>query len=61
MPNYFVPGVDTQAYPDSIRFLQERIGFETLYHAISMGNDLTDFRVPAEIQARIDRAEAETA
>jgi len=59
VPNYFVPGVDTQAYPDSIRFLQEHIGFETLYHAISMGNDLTDFRVPAEIQERIDRAEAE--
>ena len=59
VPNYFVPGVDTSAYPDSIRFLHERIGFQTLYHAISMGNDLTDFRVPAELQARIDRAEAE--
>ncbi|MCY3834714.1 MAG: GNAT family N-acetyltransferase [Chloroflexi bacterium] len=59
VPNYFVPGVDTQAYPDSIRFLRERIGFETLYHAISMGADLTNFRIPAEIQARIDRAEDE--
>ena len=59
VPNYFVPGVDTRAYPDTIRFLQERIGFETLYHAISMGADLTDFRVPAAMQARIDRAEAE--
>ena len=59
VPNYFVPGVDTQAYADSIRFLRERVGFETLYQAISMGNDLTDFRVPVEIQARIDRAETE--
>ena len=59
VPNYFVPGIDTRAYPDTIRFLQERIGFHTLYHAISMGNDLTDFRIPDEIQNRIERAEAD--
>ena len=59
VPNYFVPGVDTSAYPETIRFLTERQGFETLYHAISMGADLSGFLVPPEIQARIDRAEAE--
>lgn len=59
VPNYFVPGIDTRAYPDTIRFLQEHIGFETLYQAISMGNDLTDFRIPDAIQNRIERAEAE--
>ncbi len=59
VPNYFVPGVDTQAYPDTIRFMQERIGFETLYHAISMGADLSGFQVPDDIQARIERSEAE--
>ncbi len=57
VPNYFVPGIDTRAYPESIRFLQDRLGFQTLYHAISMGADLTDFEIPAEIQARIKRAE----
>ncbi len=59
VPNYFVPGIDTRAYPDTIRFLQDRMGFETLYHAISMGADLTDFQIPPQIQARIARAEAE--
>ncbi len=59
VPNYFVPGVDTRAYPDTIRFLQERIGFVTLYQAISMGADLTDFQIPPQVQARIDDAEAE--
>lgn len=59
VPNYFVPGIDTRAYPDTIRFLQERIGFVTLYQAISMGADLTDFQIPPQIQARIDDAEAE--
>ncbi|MDE2857901.1 MAG: GNAT family N-acetyltransferase [Chloroflexota bacterium] len=59
VPNYFVPGIDTRAYPDTIRFLQDRMGFETLYHAISMGADLTDFQIPPQLQARIARAEAE--
>ena len=59
VPNYFVPGIDTQAYPDTIRYLQERVGFRTLYQAISMGADLSGFQIPAEIQARIDRSEAE--
>ncbi len=59
VPNYFVPGIDTRAYPETIQFLQDRLGFETLYHAISMGADLTDFQIPAQIQARIEGAEAE--
>lgn len=59
VPNYFVPGIDTRAYPETIRFLQDQMGFETLYHAISMGADLTDFQIPPEIQSRIERAEAE--
>ncbi len=58
VPNYFVPGIDTHAYPDTIRFLQERMDFVTLYQAISMGADLTDFQIPPQIQARIDDAEA---
>ncbi len=58
VPNYFVPGIDTRAYPDTIRFLQERMGFVTLYQAISMGADLSGFQIPPQIQARIDDAEA---
>lgn len=59
VPNYFVPGVDTEAYPVTIRFLSERQGFHTMYHAISMGADLSGFQIPPEIQARIERGEAE--
>lgn len=59
VPNYFVPGVDTEAYAETIRYLHERVGFTTLYRAISMGADLSGFQIPAEIQARIDRSEAE--
>ncbi len=59
VPNYFVPGIDTRAYPGTIRFLQERMGFDTLYQAISMGADLSGFQIPPQLQARIAAAEAE--
>ncbi len=59
VPNYFVPGIDTSAYPATIDFLQARFGFETLYHAISMGADLTGFAIPPAIQARIESSEAD--
>lgn len=49
VPNYFVPGVDVNAYPGTVAFLENQIGFKTLYHAISMGVDLTGFQIPAEI------------
>jgi mycothiol synthase len=49
VPNYFVPGVDVNAYPGTIAFLENQIGFNTLYQAISMGVDLTGFQVPVEI------------
>ena len=59
VPNYFVPGVDTQAYPGSITFLEKTIGFKTLYRAISMGNDLTDFQIPPDILELEQRREQE--
>jgi len=49
VPNYFVPGVDVQAYPGTITFLEKAIGFTSLYRAISMGADLTGFQMPPEI------------
>ncbi len=60
VPNYFVPGIDTRAYPATIEFLQERFGFQTLYQAISMGADLTDFQIPPAIQARLQDSETDT-
>ncbi len=58
-PNYFVPGVDVSAYPGSIAFLEQAMGFRTLYRAISMGADLTGFRIPADILALERKREAE--
>ena len=59
VPNYFVPGIDTKVYPEAIKYLQDKHGFETLYHAISMGTNLTNFHIPPELKARIQRSEEE--
>lgn len=59
VPNYFVPGVDIQAYPHTLEFLEKRAGFQTLYQAISMGADLTGFQIPAEVRELEDRLERE--
>lgn len=54
VPNYFVPGVDVDAYPETVIWLEKTLGFTTLYQAISMGADLTGFQIPAEILERED-------
>lgn len=48
VPNYFAPGVDTQAYTPALAFLQQA-GYTVTEYAISMGIDLTDFRIPAAL------------
>ncbi len=60
VPNYFVPGVDVNAYPGTIAFL-EKLGFQTLYRAISMGANLTGFQIPAEIRELERKREQEDA
>ena len=59
VPNYIVPGVDVKAYPETITFLDNKLGFKTLYHAISMGADLTNFRIPPDFREFIQRREWE--
>jgi ribosomal protein S18 acetylase RimI-like enzyme len=59
VPNYFVPGVDLNAYPSTIAFLENALGFETLYKAISMGADLTGFQVPPDLRALMRSREVE--
>lgn len=58
VPNYFVPGVDIHAYPGTIPFL-ENVGFRVLYNVISMGADLSGFRIPPEIVELERRREQE--
>lgn len=55
VPNYFVPGVDINAYPDTVAWLEKHAGFKKLYEAISMGADLTGFQIPPEIAAHEQR------
>jgi ribosomal protein S18 acetylase RimI-like enzyme len=50
-PNYFIPGVDIQAYPQAIDFLQAT-GWKTLYQPISMRAETTGFQIPPEITDR---------
>lgn len=52
VPNYFVPGIDANAYPGTVDWLERRLGFRTLNQAISMGADLTGFRIPPDVLAR---------
>lgn len=59
VPNYIVPGVDVDAYPGTISFLKDALGFHIQNHAISMGVDLTGFQVPPEVAALEQRLEAE--
>ncbi|MCZ7542024.1 MAG: GNAT family N-acetyltransferase [Anaerolineae bacterium] len=59
VPNYFVPGVDVNAYPGTLPFLKGAVGFEELYRAISMGADLTGFQIPPDILALERRREQE--
>ncbi len=47
-PNYFIPGVDSDAYAPALLFL-ERQGWQTVSTPISMRAELTGFLLPAEI------------
>ncbi len=58
VPNYFIPGVDVNAYPAALEFLA-REGFAPVDHAISMGADLSGYQIPAEVQALERRREQE--
>jgi mycothiol synthase len=44
-PNYFIPGVDLDAYADAHFFLDAR-GYSKVESVYSMGRSLTDFAVP---------------
>jgi len=47
-PNYFIPGVDVDAYPEAMAFLQAT-GWQTTSMPISMRAELTGFRIPDDI------------
>ncbi len=43
-PNYILPGIDINAYPDAHKFLQKH-GFEDLYSPIAMDRSLVGFQI----------------
>ncbi len=47
-PNYFIPGVDVDAYGEALAFLQTR-GWQTTSTPISMRAELTGFRTPPDV------------
>ena len=53
-PNYFTPGVDVDAYPAAMAFLQAN-GWQVTSTPIAMQVDLNGFCIPAEIVALHER------
>jgi ribosomal protein S18 acetylase RimI-like enzyme len=58
-PNYHAPGVDVEAYPAALGFLQGS-GWEITSMPISMRAELTGFQMPAEIAALEQRLVEQT-
>ncbi len=53
-PNYFIPGVDVEAYPAALAFLHT-LGWQTTSTPIAMRAELTGFQIPPEIVKLEDR------
>jgi GNAT superfamily N-acetyltransferase len=51
-PNYFLPGLDKQRYPQAHRLLTA-LGFESQYECAAMDRSLNDYRMPDDIAGRI--------
>lgn len=50
-PNYFIPGVDLDAYPGAVLFLHAQ-GWKTISEPISMRAELTGFQMAEEVVRR---------
>jgi ribosomal protein S18 acetylase RimI-like enzyme len=57
-PNYFIPGVDVNAYPEALAFLKAT-GWQVTSEPISMRAETTGFQVPPELAAREQSLAAE--
>ncbi|HAL55541.1 MAG TPA: hypothetical protein DCP63_03415 [Bacteroidetes bacterium] len=55
-PNYFIPGVDLDAYADGHQFLRAR-GYQKLQNVYSMGRSLVDFNIPDDMKDRFRQLE----
>ena len=59
VPNYFAPGVDVDAYPGTVAFLQNKFGFTEIERPISMGANLSGFQIPPDMLELERRREQE--
>ncbi len=50
-PNYFIPGVDVEAYPEALTFLKAT-GWQVTSEPISMRAETTGFQIPPEVTER---------
>lgn len=57
-PNYIVPGIDGESYPEGLAFLQAA-GFTRNYTAAAMNRTLIDFRVPPDVAGLKRQRESE--
>ncbi|WP_221568409.1 GNAT family N-acetyltransferase [Alkalihalobacillus sp. TS-13] len=49
-PNYILPGIDEETYPEGYSFLQKQ-GFEKQYTAVAMDRNLVGYRMPDDVAA----------
>ncbi|MFJ9865667.1 GNAT family N-acetyltransferase [Streptomyces sp. NPDC101165] len=56
-PNYILPGLDVEAYPEAATLL-ESLGFRTLYEAAAMDRSLVGYRLPEDVACRADELTA---
>jgi GNAT superfamily N-acetyltransferase len=57
-PNYILPGLDAEAYPEAAALL-ESFGFRTLYEAAAMDRGLVGYRLPEDAARRLDELTAQ--
>src|SRR5699024_2198201 len=57
-PNYVMPGIDEDAYPDAYQFLLKQ-GFDKLYSPIAMDRNLVNFKLTDEIKDLVSQRESE--
>jgi len=57
-PNYILPGIDEEAYPEGYRLLLN-LGFEVQYSPVSMVRSLVGYEIPKEVKELKKRREQE--
>src|SRR3954468_6013053 len=57
-PGYFIPGVDVNAYPAALGFLQKH-GYVEVYRPLAMQTSLWEWSIPAWVQERREKLAAE--